>query len=85
MLFIEIAPNLAGLAESCGDLAPGQAVSVYIKNILPDKMKIKLVVVNRELNRTLRFEPRYFITKGRLEHWVYSTPQCRKHIETRFG
>ena len=84
-VFIEIAPNLAGLAESCGDLAPGQAVSVYIKNILPDKMKIKLVVVNRELNRTLRFEPRYFITKGRLEHWVYSTPQCRKHIETRFG
>ena len=84
-VFIEIAPNLAGLAESCGDLTPGQAVSVYIKNILPDKMKIKLVVVNRELNRTLRFEPRYFITKGRLERWVYSTPQCRKHIETHFG
>ena len=84
-VFIEIAPNLAGLAESCGDLIPGQAVSVYIKNILPDKMKIKLVVVNRELNRTLRFEPRYFITKGRLERWVYSTPQCRKHIETHFG
>ena len=84
-VFIEIAPNLAGLAEADRSLHPGQAVSVYIKNILPDKMKIKLVVVNRELNSTLRFEPRYFITKGRLEHWVYSTPQCRKHIETRFG
>ena len=41
--FVEIAPNLAGLAESCSGLAPGQAVSVYIKNILPEKMKIKLV------------------------------------------
>ena len=30
--FIEIAPNLAGLAESCPDLHPGQPVSVYIKN-----------------------------------------------------
>ena len=40
--FVEIAPNLAGLAESCTGLAPGQAVSVYIKNILPEKMKIKL-------------------------------------------
>ena len=29
--FVEIAPNLAGLAESCSGLAPGQAVSVYIK------------------------------------------------------
>ena len=44
--FVEIAPNLAGLAESCSGLAPGQAVSVYIKNILPEKMKIKLVIVN---------------------------------------
>ena len=39
--FIEIAPNLAGLAESCPDLRPGQAVSVYIKNILPEKMKYR--------------------------------------------
>ena len=37
--FIEIAPNLAGLAESCTDLVPGQAVSVYIKNILPEKIE----------------------------------------------
>ena len=37
--FVEIAPNLAGLAESCPDLRPGQAVSVYIKSILPEKMK----------------------------------------------
>ena len=62
--FIEIAPNLAGLAESCTDLVPGQAVSVYIKNILPEKMKIKLVIVNHALSQRHRFELKYFITEG---------------------
>ena len=59
-VFIEIAPNLAGLAEPDTALHPGQTVSVYIKSILPDKMKIKLVVVNKNLNQKMRFEPHYF-------------------------
>ena len=83
--FIEIAPNLAGLAESCPDLRPGQAVSVYIKNILPEKMKIKLVIVNHALNQRHRFELRYFITEGHLDHWLYSTPDSHKRIETDFA
>lgn len=83
-VFIEIAPNLAGLAETDPQLHPGQAVSVYIKNILPDKMKIKLVVVNKNLSQPLRFEPHYFVTNGRLQHWTYSTPQSHKQIETVF-
>ena len=83
-VFIEIAPNLAGLAEADRSLHPGQAVSVYIKNILPDKMKIKLVVVNKNLAQPLRFEPHYFVTRGRIKKWTYSTPQSRKQIETVF-
>ena len=83
--FIEIAPNLAGLAESCAELHPGQVVSVYIKNILPEKMKIKLVIVNHNLNQHLRFDLRYFITEGHLDRWVYSTPASRKTIATDFG
>ena len=83
-VFIEIAPNLAGLAEPDNTLHAGQSVSVYIKSILPDKMKIKLVVVNRNIGQALRFEPHYFVTKGRLKHWTYSTPQSRKQIETVF-
>lgn len=83
-VFIEIAPNLAGLAEADATLRPGQAVSVYIKNILPDKMKIKLVVVNKNLGQPLRFEPHYFVTTGKLRRWIYSTPQSRKQIETVF-
>ena len=76
--------HLAGLAEADSTLRPGQAVSVYIKNILPDKMKIKLVVVNKNLGQPLRFEPHYFVTRGRLKRWTYSTPQSRKQIETVF-
>ena len=83
--FVEIAPNLAGLAESCPDLRPGQAVSVYIKNILPEKMKIKLVIVNHALSQSHRFELRYFITEGHLDHWLYSTPESHKRIETDFS
>lgn len=83
-VFIEIAPNLAGLAEADPSLTPGQTVSVYIKNILPDKMKIKLVVVNKNLGQPLRFEPHYFVTRGRIKKWIYSTPQSRKQIETVF-
>ena len=83
-VFIEIAPNLAGLAEADPTLRPGQAVSVYIKSILPDKMKIKLVVVNKNLGQPLRFEPHYFVTRGRIKKWIYSTPQSRKQIETIF-
>ena len=83
--FVEIAPNMAGLAETCPDLHPGQAVSVYIKNILPDKMKIKLVIVNHSLGQSHRFDLRYFITEGHIDHWLYSTPESSKRIETDFA
>ena len=83
--FIEIAPNLAGLAESCPDLRPGQAVSVYIKSILPEKMKIKLVIVNRALGQSHRFDLHYFLTEGHIDRWVYSTPESKKQIVTEFA
>ena len=83
--FVEIAPNLAGLAESCPDLRPGQAVSVYIKSILPEKMKIKLVIVNRALGHSHRFDLHYFLTEGHIDRWVYSTPESKKQIVTEFA
>ena len=59
-------------------------MSVYIKSILPDKMKLKLVIVNRELSEPLRFSLPYTRTSGHIDRWVYSTPFSRKHIETEF-
>lgn len=83
-IFIEIAPNLTGLAEHTEGLILGQAVSVYIKNILPDKMKIKLAIVNSHLSDSFFFEPQYYITEGKITHWVYSTPESVKRVETNF-
>ena len=75
-------PIWRGLAESCPDLRPGQAVSVYIKSILPEKMKIKLVIVNRSLGQNHRFDLQYFVTSGHIDRWVYSTPESKKQIVT---
>lgn len=84
-IFIEIAPNLAGLAEYTEGLCLGQPVSVYIKNILPEKMKIKLVIVNHELPEPLKFNLNYYQTSGHIDHWIYSTPESNKQIETVFA
>lgn len=83
-VFIEIAPNLAGLAECEEELRPGQPVSVYIKSILPDKMKIKLAVVNSRLDESVFFGPRYFTKPRHISIWTYSPIGCKKHVETRF-
>lgn len=44
-IFIELAPNLVGMAEYVDNLEYGQNVDVYIKKIIPEKKKIKLLVV----------------------------------------
>ena len=83
--FVEIAPNLAGLAASGPPQRPRPAVSVYIKSILPEKMKIKLVIVNRALGQSHRFDLHYFLTEGHIDRWVYSTPESKKQIVTEFA
>lgn len=83
-IFIELAPNLAGLAECCEGIEIGDVVNVYIKNILPDKMKIKLVIISTLKEETFLPEIKYFITEGRIKHWKYSTENCSKMIETVF-
>ena len=83
-IFIELAPNLAGLAESCEGVELGDVVNVYIKNILPDKMKIKLVIISTLKDEQYIPETRYFITDGVVKHWKYSTENCHKNIETVF-
>ena len=36
-VFVELAPNLAGLAEYRNDVYPGQTAAVYIKSIIPEQ------------------------------------------------
>lgn len=44
-IFIEIKPNLVGLADPKEGIQYGQQVEVYVKKIIPDKKKLKLVLV----------------------------------------
>ena len=44
-IFIELKPNLVGLAEYKEGLKYGQKVNVYIKKIIRDKKKIKLLII----------------------------------------
>ncbi|MBR6676277.1 MAG: 30S ribosomal protein S1, partial [Clostridia bacterium] len=45
-IFVELSPNLAGLAEYREGISPGDSCSVYIKSIIPERMKIKLVIID---------------------------------------
>lgn len=44
-IFVEIAPNLVGMAEHVNGLEYGQKVLVSIKRIIPEKKKIKLIII----------------------------------------
>ena len=81
--FIELAPNLSGLADLQEGLAPGGGVSVYIKGIRPERMKVKLQVIQLLPPPEPGPLP-YQVTDGQLDRWVYSPPGCEKVLETVF-
>lgn len=83
-VFVELTPNLAGLAEPRDDISVGQHASVYIKSLIPEKMKAKLIIVDA-FDASYRVTPSaYFLTQGHLDKWRYS-PECSDRlIETVF-
>lgn len=82
--FVELAPNLAGLAELKDNLSVGDTAAVYIKSILPQKMKIKLIIIDSFTDRVPLTPPDYFITGGHIDSFVYSPPASEKLIRTDF-
>lgn len=44
-IFIELKPNLVGLADYKPNIEYGQDVEVYVKKIIPEKKKIKLKII----------------------------------------
>ena len=84
-VFVELAPNLAGLAEPRADLCVNNNVSVYIKAIIPEKMKIKLIIVNAFDSTYSDNELRYFNSSGHIDSWTYSSPQSERLIQTTFS
>lgn len=83
-IFVELTPNLAGLAERKEGVRAGQQASVFIKNLIPEKMKVKLILIDAFDGETEPTPFRYFQTSGHLDRWVYSTPESKKIIETIF-
>lgn len=92
-VFVELSPNLAGLAElregtDDESLAKvGEHAAVYIKSILPDRMKIKLVLIDAYRGSKTISPIKYFVDCESVSHidkWIYSPPSASKIIETVF-
>ena len=86
-IFIELAPNLAGLAEYRDDISVGQNVAVYIKNIIPERMKIKLVIIDACKSEQSSGKIEYFVSPERehMDYWRYSPDGTGKIIESHFS
>lgn len=86
-IFIELLPNLAGLAEYKEGVRRGQVAAVYIKSIIPEKMKVKLVIIDALDESAQRISAKYYTDpekRSHIDRWIYS-PECsKKTIESVF-
>ena len=76
--FVELTPNLSGLAECKKGIQEGDRVSVYLKSILPERMKLKLLIIDVLPPVNAPEPPQYFITQGILDRWRYAPEGCQK-------
>lgn len=82
--FVELSPNLAGLAETKEGIRPGQQASVYIKNIIPSRMKIKLIIIDTFDYNYKPSTPSYFFGGNHMDKFIYSPKNSERIIETVF-
>ena len=82
-VFVELTPNLAGLAEYRDDVKAGQSAAVYIKNIIPEKMKIKLAIIDCGDGQPADREYVY-PDISHIDRWKYSPDACDRLIESVF-
>lgn len=75
-VFIELTPNLSGLADPVPDVQPGDAVSIYIKSIHPERCKLKLTVLRRLDTAPAPKPLHYFRTAGSTAGWCYKAPSA---------
>ncbi|MDR0983465.1 MAG: S1 RNA-binding domain-containing protein [Ruminococcus sp.] len=77
-IFIELTPNLAGLAEPRDDVYEGQFTSVYIKALLPEKMKVKLIIIDVWDDAMCPTDIKYFYKGDRIDEWEYAPAASSK-------
>ena len=75
--FVELAPNLTGLADQTEGLAEDDRVSVYIKAIQPARRKIKLTILEKLAAGGQPAPFSYVISSGQLTGWDYTAPLSR--------
>lgn len=83
-VFVELTPNLAGLAELRDGIHAGHQVSVYIKNILPRRMKMKLIIIE-EFGPAPISRPVPVYMENHMDSFLYSPPECERKVETVFS
>ncbi len=84
-IFVELTPNLSGLAEFTSDVYEGDCASIYIKSIIPEKMKFKLVIVDSFEAECPKTKPEYYITDSHIDYFKYSPENSVKITETYFN
>ncbi|MBQ7637303.1 MAG: S1 RNA-binding domain-containing protein [Clostridia bacterium] len=84
-IFVELTPNLAGLAEYSERYSEGERCAVYIKNIIPERMKIKLIIVDSGMEKPPAKQTEYFFTGRHMDVFRYSPDVSEKVVETVFG
>ena len=91
-VFVELAPNLAGLAEvrDCDREAVhsliGRTAAVFIKSIIPERMKVKLVLIDAYKGEPVPLQRLHYFIRGdevsHIDRWVYSPAGAKKRVET---
>ncbi len=83
--FVELCPNLAGLAESKEGIKVGEQASVFIKSIIPERMKIKLIIIDTfkyDYNPTM---PEYIYQGNHMDTFLYSPVNADKTVVSTFN
>ncbi len=95
-VFVELTPNLAGLAElkdppherAAVESMIGRSAAVFIKSIIPERMKVKLVLIDAFQGdavappRLTCYIPDHIT---HMDHWVYSPAGAQRRVETWFA
>ncbi len=85
-IFVELTPNLTGLAEYKEGVKENETASVYIKSILPERMKVKLIIIDshREGNEMPKISLPEADGVRHIDYWRYSPENCQRVVESVF-
>lgn len=87
-VFVELMPNLAGLAEMrqalAPRIAPGMRATVFVKNLIPEKMKVKLNLIDVFPSDGEPCAMKYFECGEHITTFTYSPSCCPRVTRTVF-